>query len=360
MEAYKPKFRRKLSEALGGTQGPTPSDTFRSTSGPASPSTIRAASEELNRLAGTDAGVEIDPELLAQIQTKRDQAESAYKSEKSTNEWGELAQLVGRAFAQLGGARAGMKSGNDMSNLNFGPGIDYGARTERAARDRDSKLGELRNESRDLESERRHIEARDSQTLSNRLKGAGEKLDAEKFMFGEQNQAARAGRGERNQLAMLINQQIDESRAEAAPLEKQAQAYDDLINSLNNFDKLDSKNKKKFKGELPTLAAKAGIPVEDLEKALAEAKADDGWFDGKSVEQHIAEKLKGNPKIEEARNRINSYRKQREDLMKQRDGLMGIKPAPKMVKMKGPDGSVAEVPEDQVEKYKKQGAIVVN
>jgi hypothetical protein len=69
-----------------------------------------------------------------------DKANKAYQERASKNEWAEVAQLVGRSLAQFGAAQEGMRTGTNMAGLNFGPGIDYGARTDRAARDYQQEL----------------------------------------------------------------------------------------------------------------------------------------------------------------------------------------------------------------------------
>lgn len=63
-----------------------------------------------------------------------DEAKKLYKEESSRNEWLELAQVLARAGVQFAAAATGGDRAN-MSNLNFGPGIDYTGRTERARKD---------------------------------------------------------------------------------------------------------------------------------------------------------------------------------------------------------------------------------
>lgn len=102
-----------------------------------------------NRTSGSLEAVQVGTQLLDNPEFQRvmppdtqmelsdavRRADEAYKDRANTNDWAEVAQTLGRAITQFGAAQAGMRSGRDMSNINFGPGIDYSARTERAFRE---------------------------------------------------------------------------------------------------------------------------------------------------------------------------------------------------------------------------------
>lgn len=75
------------------------------------------------------------------LQQAIDAAKDTYNKQKNTNEWLDVAQMLGRAGTQFAASKAGKANNVDMSNLNFGPGIDYNARTNRNFDEYKSAIG---------------------------------------------------------------------------------------------------------------------------------------------------------------------------------------------------------------------------
>lgn len=95
--------------------------------------------------------VAADPQFQASapIESKKslaqamDRAEELYNKRAEANQWGEVAQMLARAAVQFGAAQRGLQTGQDMSNLNLGTGVDYSKRTDRAATDYQQQLRNL-------------------------------------------------------------------------------------------------------------------------------------------------------------------------------------------------------------------------
>lgn len=78
---------------------------------------------------------EAPPETKQQIEESRQKAYDLYQDRANKAEWGEVAQTIGRALAQYGAAQEGMRSGQNMGGINFGPGIDFEKRIDRYGKD---------------------------------------------------------------------------------------------------------------------------------------------------------------------------------------------------------------------------------
>jgi hypothetical protein len=84
------------------------------------------------------------PESLREMLRRgQEKAEELYQKRADRSDWMELAQILTRAGAQFAGAQQGMRTGRDMSGLQFGPGVDFEGRRERAFREYQQQLSNI-------------------------------------------------------------------------------------------------------------------------------------------------------------------------------------------------------------------------
>lgn len=212
------------------------------------------------------------PETQQTLKDAIARAEGMYQSKATTNEWLEVAQTLGRAVAQFGAAQQGMSTGRDMSNLNMGPSIDYGARTDRAFREYQGQLksaGDLADRDRtsylDTEAAKKDNFGKREDYLKSALKNAQE-IEGDDARF--KRQAALDAQKDKRDNARVDNTQLKMEMAELnrqeSTLAKQLEAAKSLANTIQTDPDLNKKSRERINEKYGAIAAKAGIDPEVL------------------------------------------------------------------------------------------------
>lgn len=321
--------KRKAAQAPAGQTGPVEL--------PKDPDTLL---NKLNELANSQQFQQEAPASARKsLAEAMDKANKAYQEKSSRNEWAEVAQLLGRSVAQLGAAREGLSTGHDMSKLDFGPGIDYGARTDRASRDYQQELSNVdklsslsRAEQKDTQDESRHKYSRESgvlgKALDTQLSLEREKRLSEGAQSAEESRAQREARMEAERARREKGQQDREDsrlseadrRLQIADLSKQEEslasrlkAAETLKNQLQQEDDLSSKSAKRMEEKYGPLAASAGIDLAQLRAELASATKPGRFYGTNPDEEKKAAILSAT--TQKTKNLLDGVRMQKESLL---------------------------------------------
>ncbi len=264
------------------------------------------------------------------------EAQRLYNERADRSEWLSLADRVGNAITRIGAARAGLKSGVDMSKIDYGPGYDATASEKRAARDYEMSLGN---------TGRRRKQATDNQKLEqDRLdrEAAAEmpSLDFAKYKFGQETDtyqqdrrdtaaekrrelelrstearqaardkatedraAKRAGESEDKQLRAL---RVADLQKQLAGEEKQGSAVIRGSQLIANLPDLSKKSVDRLMAGYPQVMGDAGITPEQL-ASIEERSTKQGWF-GSSVDPKERQKLIQEELIKPKQERIRNLR----------------------------------------------------
>jgi hypothetical protein len=197
------------------------------------------------------------------------QAKQLYKEESTRNEWLEVAQMLARAGVQFAAAGSGAaRSGTaDLHKLDFGPGIDYSARTDRARKDFQQEADNIehsddrrRKDMEDIERQTEQDYKRQEDPIEAQFKSEENEKDR---LAREKAERIKAGR-EKTDLTDYRNRQ-----QALAVLTKQE---DDAVNEK----KIAAKNDEEVNAALDTIASGASLDPKqqrDLEKKYP-------WFAG--------------------------------------------------------------------------------
>lgn len=243
------------------------------------------------------------PETQKSLADAMARAQRLYEEKANRNEWLEVAQLLGRAGAQFAAAQSGSahggQYGHNMSNLDFGQGIDYGARTDRAARDRAQSVSEasaLANAERqsydDSEGGRKHKFEAQKDYLHQGLSSALREEEIARRELADSDRAARALTGEdlRDQRAVRAAR-LHELDQEEKSVSGEDEARKAIANQFLSAGDMDSKTLRKLQASQPQLAAKAGIDLNQVATKMEEQETvRPGWLGGKTSEEEQAAK----------------------------------------------------------------------
>lgn len=229
---------------------------------------------------------QLPPDTRADLKKALDDAKQMYDEKTSRNDWMEVAQTLTRAMAQYGAARAGLASdskyGRDMSNLQFGPGINFDERNKRAMNEYNQDIGqagELNNFDRQAYLDKQRGNEMEYGNKAGFLKEAinasntGERTNEQERAANLRYNAAQAradarekaagGREDQREKAL----QYRELDSQEKSLQKQLQAGMSLANNLQSEDSLNSKDAEKLKAKYGQQAAAAGV---DLPSAVSQ------------------------------------------------------------------------------------------
>ncbi len=286
-----------------------------------------------------------DPQYAASVpddtrQSLKDaiaRAEQAYNDKASKNEWLEVAQMLGRAGAQFAAATSGAASSGkaDLSNLNFGAGIDYGARTDRAFREYQQGLRNATDEESmnrqlrmDTDSQRKDEFGRKKDYLKEAINTAQSREgDEERYRRTVELEQSRATREKKNdddrakresareEAAMLKLQEKDlqNQLKEAKSEEQNAKTAASMISTL---DDLSPKSVQKLESQLPGTLGKAGITPQDL--AAIEQEATEKGFLWNSIDKNKRNDLIQQRIIEKKQEHIGNLRQALDTLLQRR------------------------------------------
>ena len=242
------------------------------------------------------------PDTQATLKDAITRAEGLYNERATTNDWLEVAQTLGRAVAQFGAAQHGQQTGRDMSNLNMGGTIDYGARTDRALRESQNSIrqaGDLADRTRqgwqDEEATKKGNYGQREDYLKSALKNAQE-VEGDEARFKRQQTLDSQRDSRTKSQSDLAERKFEDSKlaSEEVSLAKQLQQARTLANQVINDPEVSKKSRDRIKEKYASSAAAAGIDPEVLadiaEQSKDEGVLGTGFFRGEKKEKNAAGK----------------------------------------------------------------------
>lgn len=326
----------------------------------------------------------VAPDVRQSLQDAVAQAKQAYDARVNQNDWLEVAQTLGRAVAQFGAAQSGIQSGNrrDMSNLNMGPGIDYGARSDRSFREYQASVGNAKDLAAldkqsflDNAADKKEQYQRREDYLSNALKVAREhESDDEKFrrqvglekwkVTQEEGRDARredsAGRRDSDSQRKL---ELQELNKQEKSLQKILQARQLAGNNTELVDDLGKKSADKLQQSYGKILSEGDLNLQEIQAT----KPGMLWGtnpDTKKTRENI------NAKILETKNLLDGIARRKKELIsgagqqsqvpvestqEVQQSAPSPTPVSDKVQVRSPQGVVGTVPRAQLEEALKQG-----
>lgn len=267
------------------------------------------------------------PDQRQDLQAKIDAAKSSFQDEKNKNEWLEVAQQVGRAGVAFAAANAG-KDKRDMSNLDFGKGIDYQGRTQSAF---DQYKAEVTGQ-QDM-ADRGRRDALDQNTVrgSNFKKQEGylkEGLDAVKDQERysqmidmetkrstreDAREKERAAREEKRGTDQDKKLELAELNQQEKDLQKQLKASETLKNQLEQEGDLSGKSVKKLEEKYGAIAGQADVDLAQIKGRVDTEARKPGRFYGTNPDPVKARTILSE-KSAEVRNLLEGIKARKKEL----------------------------------------------
>jgi hypothetical protein len=334
--------KKTITTTESSTQGPL--------MGQPSDKEVQSVLEALQKAKAMSAS----PADTADLDTQAKDAQRLYNDRADRAEWLSLADRIGNALVRINAANAGLKSGVDMTKINYGPGYDASAAEQRAARDYEMSLKNIgqsrsdRTSAQKLEQERLDREARalepkyefekykygqetdtyqqslrDAETFKRRKEelSSQEARDREK----EGRQTKKEEKSEDKQLRAL---QVTDLQKEMAAEQAQLQAMSQATELIKLQPDLSKKNADKVMSSYPAIMGKAGLNSEQL-TAIQEQATEKGdwtrlWQD--SVDEKKRQQLLEDQLLKPKREKIANLRNALDAIL--RKGDSSPKPAP--------------------------------
>jgi hypothetical protein len=303
------------------------------------------------------------PADTADLDTQAKDAQRLYNDRADRAEWLSLADRIGNALVRINAANAGLKSGVDMTKINYGPGYDASAAEQRAARDYEMSLKNI-GQSR---SDRTSAQKLEQERLDREARALEPKYDFEKYKYGQETdtyqqglRSAESSKTRREELAsqeardrekegrqtkkeeksedkQLRALQVTDLQKQIASAQSEAQAASQAAQILSSQKDLSKKSADKLMSNYPGIMAKAGITPEQM-TAIQEQATEKGFIwdsvDDKKRQQLIQEQL-----IKPKQEQITNLRKALDGIL--RKGDSSPKPAsavpeapPALIKMR--------------------------
>lgn len=323
------------------------------------------------------------PDQTASLNEAISQARNNYQDEKQRNEWLEVAQTLARTVAQYGAAKSGLNSGRDMSNLNMGQAIDYGARTDRAQKQFGSEAGIAKDAA--ASSRQAFLDKANAAEGTYKAKSGSLQFQA-KELGDRESDAAKSGRSayefsvrennENNREKARSSREdlqrqkmeVDENNKEIKDATAKAKAKQDLISSIMQEEDISSpKGREKAQLKYSRLAGEAGIDLTEVMAKLQEAEdKQPGFFSRmggakETPKQDISQGLLGHLGLSQDIEKIRALRERNKQLIQGQGGQAAQAPVgsdttpplapPATVKIKGPSGEIAEMTKEKAQKY---------
>lgn len=301
------------------------------------------------------------PEDREEYRQQKKELRDLYKQQADRAEWISLADRIGNALVRYGAARAGEKSGVDMTQINYGPGYDLSSALSRAKQEYEQGYEDISEEQKAKDAARKAKREAAAQEVEGkyRLSKFGADLEAQKA--SEKEKAA--DRASREKIAaMSISRQLQKN-ASKGELSEYQKAILDLRNreatakeakelaKLAEQDAVDRANVETYLGMsdkekakfAPTAAASMGrLGITDIEKLQEDYdKAQEGvFFSGdEAAKARVQQKLTAK-NIREALDSISK-----------RNQASPPPSTSSTIKVKGPSGTVAEMTREAAAKY---------
>lgn len=261
------------------------------------------------------------------LQNAIDKAEQLYTQRTDKNDWLEVAQVLGRAAAQYGAARAGQRTGHDMSNLGFDKGIDYGQRNEQAFRDYQQQLknaGTLEDQEKDA---RREVSTGLSEQLRAQRDAETQKRQDANAARAENRDALAQKRFESTQTEQQKRSELQDINQQQGELAKKLQARESLVNQMQQEGDLSDKSVKKLQEKYGTLAAQGGVDLDQLNTELNSAKKQDSFLGFKyNTADEDKKKQILQSKTDEVKNLIEGLKAHKQQLLQNKSPSLTNQP----------------------------------
>lgn len=210
-------------------------------------------------------------------------------TQTTRNDWLEVAQTLAKAVAQYGAAQSGMANegryGRDNSGINFGPGVNYEARNQRAGREYEQTAREQadlvnldRQKDKDINAVEKDKYGADRTRLEDALRVARdrEKQASEESIYQLREQRADAkARGADDKL--LLRENLKDTQKNIEDLQAKDKNLRNAVGVVMRED-LNSKSDEAARAKLDSLAANAGITSDELLRATNEANKEKPGF----------------------------------------------------------------------------------
>lgn len=363
---------------------------------------------------------EDDPAIKQKYTDAMDRAEKLYRDREDRVAWASLAETIGTGLLKLGMAQTA-KQGVDLSKIQYEKPTDFEPTLSRYGRQYESSLDRARKEYQDTIAEARQKRGEERDALKEKAEALKLKYQSEvraeeaekdrvqrqreaemregvatkRLEESEKRQADRAAaaeaerqrqdkirqenyerglakeqRGQQAQIAKeAYSRQWQVSINEEKEAQKQLQEAQSLANDLAREQDVSPKSRKKFQEKYGERAGRAGIELSTLADRLEAEETGPRIFGGKSTEEEQKAKQEVLKQLVlEKKNLLDNIRQRRSELESRIaapspdiEAPAPTKPAgPKLVKVKGPSGQVAEMTEENAKKYLgKQGYSLV-
>lgn len=269
------------------------------------------------------------------LQAAIDRAKDTYSSEKRKNEWLEVAQMLGRAGTQFAAAAAG-KDARDMSNLDFGKGIDYQGRTQSAFeeyRQATREAAGLTDANRQRTLDENIVKRSEFGKRSGMYKeGIDAMRDAERNRRLEESETRISGRQAKAEQQRGVDESYRRAEAVLRDQEKdleteatQAQKVQDATTKL--FNQLESEGASKktvqaWEKQNPDVAKAAGIDLNKLQADLSKEETRPRILGGRSKDEDQAAKQdivnqykqQATGNLRDALDKLKAHRQKRQEM----------------------------------------------
>lgn len=345
-------------------------------------------------------------------------AHDAYQDQADKNDWMQVAQTLGRAVAQYGGAIAGTHSGHDMSALDTGAPIDYESRNRRALAQENQEVHDAQsldaqdkydtsaeNQQRASDFARKYGVEKEGMNAAER----GSALDTQAQRWAamnvtrQKNHEDAQNRADQRTSLAVTSMNLKDLNTQEKTLSNQLKARQQLANSLETEDDLSPKAADSLKSKYAQTAAAAGVDLGPTLDQYSKAN-DEAMKDDKNVKHSTAfginipmtgkldnsvkhDNLYGAMQMKDLLDQLQQVRSQKQKLLQ--GGASGgnagnaannqsppgqapdastsssppdsvTPPVKNTVTIQAPDGTRVEVPRSKVDKYVSKGGKVVN
>lgn len=308
----KPTESAAAPEAQPSVSGPTPTAAAPTT--PSIDNKPKTLMDALNKSAPTGkapapdyfqqaedvtkAGAETLKGKLAEAETKREEA-------RGRADVGQLAETLGKSFAQIGAAQAGLKSGVDLSQaVAKAPGVDWESRRKEIQDDYQLRLKDIEMQRKDLADKADHLEKRGEFETSKKLKEKELSLEQAKVdQMGEYRKAEienakaklEASKRSLNPDQFKVREKgLDIYGKAVDEFEKNTAVYDRMQAAKNSYDKAPEGSMDKVYSSIQMimLSNKALDPTSTIRESEYDRLAKAGDWTG-FMEQAKADGIKG-------------------------------------------------------------------
>lgn len=290
-----------------------------------------------------------------------DTAKQAYNEKVTRNEWLEVAQNLGRAVAQFGAARAAIAGGSrtNLSNLDMGPGVDYGLRSNRALQEYGQDIKNAQDlQGQDLLSTKARQEqyGRKEDYLKQGLRSAEQKeAQEEQFRRMQKMEAGRNLREEQAEKKQSTKADLQDLSKQEAVLQNQLKAGITAANNSDLINDLGKKSADKLQAQYGKLLGDAGIDIADVQATKP------GMLWGTNPDPDKSKQLLDD-KVKEIRNMLDAVRARKHQIISGETAQQKAVKQPageSTVRIQAPNGSIATVPKALAQKYIDKGGKVV-